>query len=116
MPLCFFTIFYGFLGGGFESLFPRFVTALTKDAAAELLFYGLFEFERGLGIVLAGPVSGLLVGKIVTIDSFGLGMYGGIVLFVGITLGIASVAGVGWFWGVEGDEPTEKPNYCLLQD
>ena len=65
MPLVAFCLLYGLFAGGFESLFPRVVTALTDDPATELTFYSydFFEFERGRGALLAGKCSGALLGK-----------------------------------------------------
>jgi len=98
LSLCFFAICYGFLAGSFEALFPRFATAMTEDPDAELTFYGLFEFERGLGMVLAGPVSSVLVENFAFGVGFGLGKYMGLIIFVGSTLFVSSLAGTGWFF------------------
>lgn len=96
-PLIIFSLVYGFLAGGFESLFPRFATALTDDPDAELTFYGMFEFERGVGIVLAGPLCSVLIGNSLDLTTYGVGRYEGIVLFVGTALFVTSLGGLGWF-------------------
>jgi MFS family permease len=102
LPLLLFSMIFGFLGGSFESLFPRFATAMTSDPDAEITFYGFFEFERGLGMVLAGPISSVLVQRFkdsgAGLGSYGGGVYVGIVVFTGITLGVSAFAGVGWFF------------------
>jgi uncharacterized protein YjeT (DUF2065 family) len=98
VDLCIFALLYGFFAGGFESLFPRFATALTDDPEEELTFYGLFEFQRGLGMVLAGPVSGLLIKSVVNVQMYGLEKYGHVVLITGTALILGSLAGVGWFF------------------
>jgi hypothetical protein len=97
LTLSLFSISYGFLAGSFESLFPRFATALTDSPDAELTFYGLFEFERGLGMVLAGPISSVLIKQFGEGNGYGMGKYAGIVVFVESTLFVSSWAGVGWF-------------------
>ena len=98
LDLCIFSLLYGYLAGSFESLFPRFATALTDNPAAELTFYGIFEFERGLGMVLAGPISSGLIGTLVDSRSYGLLKYQDTILFVGSAFLIGSLAGVGWFF------------------
>jgi hypothetical protein len=97
LDMCLFAICYGFLAGSFESLFPRFATAMTDDANAELTFYGFFEFERGLGMVLAGPISSILIQKVADGTGYGMGKYMGVVLFVGSALFVSSWSGLGWF-------------------
>lgn len=71
---------------------------MTEDPDAEITFYGFFEFERGLGMVLAGPFASVLLGETVEVGVYGLGMYMGIVMFVGSVLFVSSLAGVGWFF------------------
>jgi hypothetical protein len=95
VDLCIFPLLYGFLAGSFESLFARFATASTDNPAVELTFY---EFERGLGMVLAGPISSALMETLVDARLYGLLKYQEIVLFVGSALFVGSLAGVGWFF------------------
>jgi hypothetical protein len=97
LTLSFFAISYGFLAGSFESLFPRFATALTDDPDAESTFYVLFEFERGLGMMLAGPISSVLIKRFAEGGGYGMAKYAGIVVFVGSALFVSSWAGGGWF-------------------
>ncbi|KAL2066173.1 hypothetical protein VTL71DRAFT_2244 [Oculimacula yallundae] len=97
LHLTIFALLFGFTAGSFEALFPRFATALTEDPDAELTFFGFFEFQRGLGMVLAGPVSAALVGGHVNVEGYGVEMYRGIVIFVGVCLVVCSFSGVGWF-------------------
>lgn len=98
LHLCFFALLFGFMAGSFEALFPRFATALTDNPAAELTFFGFFEFERGLGMVLAGPISSALLGRVVIEGDYGVEKYKRIILFVGSVLFICSFSGVGWLF------------------
>ncbi|KAH7417975.1 major facilitator superfamily domain-containing protein [Cadophora sp. MPI-SDFR-AT-0126] len=98
LHLCFFALLFGFMAGSFEALFPRFATALTDNPAAELTFFGFFEFERGLGMVLAGPISSALIGSVVIVGDYGIEKYKGIILFVGSVLLLCSFSGVGWLF------------------
>jgi len=115
ISLFMFSITYGFLGGGFEALFPRFVTSLTKDPGAELLFYGVLEFERGLGIVIAGPLSGVIMSMAKADEGAERELYARIGVFIGTTFLIASIGGLGWLWrGTKGVESEEKINYEMM--
>ncbi|PVH83628.1 MFS general substrate transporter [Cadophora sp. DSE1049] len=98
LHLCFFALLFGFMAGSFEALFPRFATALTDNPAAELTFFGFFEFERGLGMVFAGPISSALIGRVVIEGDYGIEKYKGIILFVGSVLLVCSFSGVGWLF------------------
>ncbi|KAG5801824.1 hypothetical protein H9Q74_013495 [Fusarium xylarioides] len=58
-----FTIRYGFFGAGFTGIWARMSTSITDDATAGPIVFGLLNFGKGVGNVLAGPVGGLLVYK-----------------------------------------------------
>lgn len=75
------------------------MTTLSKDQNTGMWLYGAFAFERGVGICVAGPVSGLLVGK----GGEGVEGYGTLILFVGGAFAISCVAGLGWVF-VKRDE------------
>ncbi|KAH7370445.1 major facilitator superfamily domain-containing protein [Rhexocercosporidium sp. MPI-PUGE-AT-0058] len=98
LHLCFFSLLFGYMAGSFEALFPRFATALTDNPSAELTFFGFFEFQRGLGMVLAGPISSALIGRVVIEEGYGIEKYKGIILFVGSILFVCSFSGVGWLF------------------
>ena len=47
-------------------LYRRFVTALTDKPTAGLWLYSIFEFQRGIGNLVGGPVSGILAKNVHT--------------------------------------------------
>jgi hypothetical protein len=55
-----------------------------------------YEFECGLGIVLAGPVCSAPMENTIEKSKYGIERYEQIVLFVGTALFITSLAGFGW--------------------
>jgi MFS family permease len=63
--LAIFAGLYGIFAGGYSVFFSRFVSALSHDASTSLWLYGIFAFQRGLGNVAAGPLSALLLQKMV---------------------------------------------------
>jgi hypothetical protein len=91
-----FSLCYGLFAGGYSVLYPRFVTTLTEDSATGLWLYGIFAFERGLGNVVAGPVSGLLLQGRSTGLSSDPSAYKPLIIFVGSAFIVSGFGGVGW--------------------
>ncbi|KAF4502362.1 monocarboxylate transporter 2 [Fusarium agapanthi] len=56
-----FTILYGFFGAGFTAIWARMSTTITDDVTAGPIVFGLLNFGKGVGNVLAGPIGGLLI-------------------------------------------------------
>lgn len=89
-------------------LYCRFATALTNEVdgggvedgckrATGLWLYSIFEFQRGLGNIVGGVVSGVIVkGEVVEI-AYGVGRYQWLVVFVGGCMLISCLGGFGWF-------------------
>ncbi|KAJ9635068.1 hypothetical protein H2199_008554 [Coniosporium tulheliwenetii] len=95
-PLAAFSLLYGLFAGGYSVLYPRFVTTLTDGSATGLWLYGIFGFERGLGNVLAGPISGLLIlsGLLQNAEAV-TAAYKPLMLFVGLAFVVSSFGGIG---------------------
>ena len=93
-PLCVFAIVYGFFGTGYTALWGRMGTSVTKDSTSAFVAFGLFNFGKGLGNVLAGPVGGGLLKAKVQGGGYGVGRYEGIIVFAGSCM-LASAASVG---------------------
>jgi MFS family permease len=56
-----FSILFGFFAGGYSVLWPRWAKVLIDHDPTELWIYGLLAFQRGLGNILAGPISVSLI-------------------------------------------------------
>jgi len=93
-----FAIFYGCFAGGYSVLYARFATELTKERGTGLWLYSVFEFQRGMGTVIGGSLSGLLTGPALNIAGYGLIKYEGLILLVGVSNLISSFGGIGWFF------------------
>ena len=74
-------------------LYCRFVTVLTDKPATGLWLYSIFEFQRGIGNLIGGPVSGILMRDVYTVPK-----YENLILFIGITFSISSLGGMS-YWG-----------------
>lgn len=96
--LCVFTVVYGFFGAGYTAMWARMGTAVTSDGTAAFAAFGLFNFGKGLGNVLAGPISaGLLLNSVDTLK-YGAGKYKAVILFAGsCMLASAASATVSYF-------------------
>ncbi|THX77251.1 major facilitator superfamily transporter [Aureobasidium pullulans] len=79
-----FAIFYGFFGAGFTATWARITSAITEDIVTAPMVFGLLNFGKGVGNVLAGPIGGILVS-----DSAGIqdgGNYRLVILFTGVCM------------------------------
>jgi ATP/ADP translocase len=83
---------YGLFAGGYSVLYCRFVTALTDKPAAGLWLYSIFEFQRGIGNLVGGPVSGILAKNVHTAAK-----YENLILFVGFAFLVSSLGGLSYW-------------------
>ena len=103
--LTLFSIFYGFFAGGFSSTWSGIIKQITRDSPTSLetgLVFGLLAGGRGIGNVISGPLSTVLIeqGSLGSsqADSAGTGFgtqYGTLILFTGIT---AVFGAWSWMW------------------
>jgi MFS family permease len=92
-----FAIIYGFFAGGFNVLYARFATMLSEsNTNAALWVYSLLAFDRGLGYIISGPLSGAIVGGNTTEEGT-KPAYRYLILFNGILFGLSACGGIGWF-------------------
>jgi sugar phosphate permease len=92
--LLIFCLLYGLFAGGYSVLYCRFVTALTDRPDAGLWLYSIFEFQRGIGNLIGGSVSGILMTEVYTVQK-----YENLILFIGIAFSVSSVGGMS-YWGL----------------
>ena len=89
-----FIFLYGWFGGGFIALWARMGTVFgEKDAQ---MVYSTLCFGRGIGGILSGPISQVLIsqGTPRALQALGRGQYGGVIMFVGMTMAGSAVMGV----------------------
>ena len=85
-PLIFFALLYGFFGAGYTAMWGRMVTAVSEEPSAHQSMFSLFNFQKGVGNVLAGPISAGLLKASANSSGYGHGMYKAIVVFTGVCL------------------------------
>ncbi|KAJ5464154.1 hypothetical protein N7475_007289 [Penicillium sp. IBT 31633x] len=103
--LTIFSITYGFFAGGFSSTWSGVITQIKRDSSPSLdtgLVFGLLAGGRGIGNVISGPLSTVLLHSGSLGDSSGMGastgyetQYGTLILFTGIT---AFLGAWSWMW------------------
>lgn len=85
-----FVLIYGFFAGGFSSTWTTMLREIQRDDAASdsSLLFGLLLGGRGIGFLLAGPLSGALLSEPGTISHDHIGYataYGPMILCTGVT-------------------------------
>ena len=85
-PLIFFALLYGFFAAGYTAMWARMVTAISEEPSASQALFSLFCFGKGVGNVLAGPISAGLLRLSSDTGGYGHGMYKAVVIFTGVCL------------------------------
>lgn len=98
--LVIFALVYGFFGAGYVAMWARMGTAVTSEPTAAFATFGLFCFGKGVGNVLAGPISGTLITGMVQLGSYGASRYEAVVVFTGACMLVS--AGCIGLWQVKG--------------
>jgi MFS family permease len=103
--LTIFSISYGFFAGGFSSTWSGVITQIKRDSSPSLetgLVFGLLAGGRGIGNVISGPLSTMLLRSGSLGDSTSPSgrtgydtQYGTLILFTGIT---AILGAWSWMW------------------
>ncbi|KAF2104972.1 MFS general substrate transporter [Rhizodiscina lignyota] len=102
-PLAVFSGIWGFFAGSYSVLWYRAIGHLTHSHAELYTVYGWCSFERGLSMLLAGPIAAGLLGHEVVREEYGLGMFKNLVIFSVVTLLISTTTGFAFLfeWFVE---------------
>ncbi|KIX94174.1 uncharacterized protein Z520_10200 [Fonsecaea multimorphosa CBS 102226] len=78
-----FGLIYGFFGAGYTALWARMGMGVTTDVTSAFAVFGLFNFGKGIGNVLAGPISANMLFKHIHVGRYAVGKYEVLVLFTG---------------------------------
>jgi MFS family permease len=84
--LIIFAVIYGFFAYAFLAMRVRMGTAVASEQSDTMTMFCLFSFAQGIGNVLAGPISGALLGPKVNVHDYGLGKYKALVVFTGCAM------------------------------
>jgi predicted MFS family arabinose efflux permease len=86
LPLIFFALLYGFFGAEYTAMWARIVTAISREPSASQAMFSLFCFGKGIGNVLTGPISAVLLRGTTENEGYGKGIYLKVVIFPGACL------------------------------
>jgi MFS family permease len=92
-----FSFVYGFFGAGYVAMWARMGSAVSNEPTAALATFSLFCFGKGIGNVVAGPISASLIKPITEIESYGVMKYKAVILFTGICMLGSTVSIVAWY-------------------
>jgi predicted MFS family arabinose efflux permease len=96
--LCVFAILYGFFAAGFTALWGRMGTAVSTDSSSAFAAFGLFNFGKGIGNVLAGPISAAMLIHEIDTSDYAIDRYKEIVLFCGSCMAASGVVAAAAYW------------------
>jgi len=109
ISLVLFSVTYGLSAGGYSVLLSRFGLEIApEDSNAQLSMYGIFAFERGIGNILAGPISIALLKNGINTTQFALSKYQGLIIFTSITMALSSLAAFGNLAGTKIEEASSE--------
>ncbi|KAK3068029.1 hypothetical protein LTR53_014714 [Teratosphaeriaceae sp. CCFEE 6253] len=98
-----FALIWGFFSASYSVLFTRVCSFLTEQHRwgqdhddISMLLYGFFNFERGVSLLMEGPLSSWLIGQDRPIDGnrYGLGRYASVIEFTVLSL-LSALGGSG---------------------
>jgi len=97
--LCMFSIVYGFFAGSFSTTWSSIIREMKRldDRADSGIIFGALALGRGLGNVVSGPLSEVLLETGGPKGNGRLGYetsFSGLIVFVGVT---AAFGGLSWF-------------------
>ena len=92
--LILFSIIYGFFGAGYTATWARMGTLISSEPTAAFTAFGLLNFGKGVGNVLAGPIGGALVTDSIDRAGYGVARYEAVILFTGSCM-LLSAAAIG---------------------
>ena len=92
-----FAIIFGFFGAGYTAMWARMVTAVTEEPSSSLVAFSVFCFGKGVGNILAGPISGQLIVPVVHIPSYGVVKFSTLVIFTGVAMALSAICVCVWY-------------------
>jgi predicted MFS family arabinose efflux permease len=92
-----FSFIYGFFGAGYVAMWARMGSGISNEPTAALATFSLFCFGKGIGNVVAGPISASLIQPIIEIESYGVMKYKAVILFTGVCMLGSTLSIVAWY-------------------
>lgn len=96
-PLLVFAMLFGFFGAGYTALWARMVSAVSEGQSAALAMFSVFCFGKGVGNILAGPISASLILPTVSVSDYGVLKYRSVVIFTGTCMLLSAISISTWY-------------------
>ncbi|VUC26994.1 unnamed protein product [Clonostachys rosea] len=91
-----FAIVYGFFAFGFGTLRVAMGRAVSDDPSTVFATYAIFVLLQGIGNVMVGPLSAVLMSKPVMRGAYSAGQYDGVVFLTGASSALAAMIIIVW--------------------
>ena len=91
-PLLVFAIIFGFFAAGYTAMWGRMVSAVSQEQSAALVMFSFFCLGKGVGNVLAAPLSAGLIVPMVRVSSYGALKYKAVVAFTGASMLVSAIS------------------------
>ncbi|KAL8996585.1 MAG: hypothetical protein Q9169_003924 [Polycauliona sp. 2 TL-2023] len=92
-----FALVYGIFAGGFVVLWARMGTALSPSPSLALVTFSAFACEKGIGSVVTGPVSSVLLSADIDTEQYGIGKFRNIILYSGVCMMASAAVMLVWY-------------------
>ena len=76
-----FSLVYGFFAAGYSAMWARMASAVSEEPSASMAMFGFFNFGKGVGNVVTGPISACLLSRAVIVENYAIFRYRGLVMF-----------------------------------
>ncbi|CAG9942871.1 unnamed protein product [Clonostachys rosea f. rosea IK726] len=93
VSLLMFSIIYGWSAGAYAVFWPKFGSIISEDPQP---VYSMMSFGKGIGNIVTGPISAMLVTRPVQLSAYGLGRFEPAIIFVGSLMLCSSLGIIGW--------------------
>jgi predicted MFS family arabinose efflux permease len=92
-----FSLVYGVFGAGYVAMWARMGSAVSNEPTAAMATFSLFCFGKGIGNVVAGPISAGLILPFTEKESYGAMKYKAVILFMGSCMLASTISVAVWY-------------------
>ncbi|KAG4442513.1 hypothetical protein IFR05_002013 [Cadophora sp. M221] len=94
--LILFSIIYGFFASAFSPLRVGMGRAVSDDPSAVVATYAILSFCQGIGNVLVGPISSVLLSQRSILDEYAISRFRNVVIFTGGSMILSGIVVIPW--------------------
>ena len=79
--LVIFSLVYGFFAAGYSAMWARMASAVSDEPSASMAMFGFFNFGKGVGNVITGPISACLLSRVIIVENYAIFKYRSLMIF-----------------------------------